>query len=72
MPERFDFGRIFEVGNLVGCQSGVFFLKGWGVKFQSVAVQIAEDGKIWLLENEMLKSGVRCEVKYLVFFSIAG
>ncbi|QCD40614.1 hypothetical protein E7745_14380 [Duncaniella sp. C9] len=70
MPERFDFGRIFEVGNLVGCQSGVFFLKGWGVKFQSVAVQIAEDGKIWLLENEMLKSGVRCEANNPLVFEV--
>ena len=42
----------------MGCQSGVLFLKGWDVKFQSVAVQIAEGGKIWLLKNEMLKTGV--------------
>lgn len=42
----------------MGCQSGVLFLKGWDVKFQSVAVQIVEGGKIWLLKNEMLKTGV--------------
>lgn len=54
----------------MGCQSGVFFLKGWGVKFQSVAVQIAEDGKIWLLENEMLKSGVRFEENTPIFLRL--
>lgn len=70
MPEQFDFERILEVGNHVGCQSGVLFLKGWGVKFQSFAVQIAEGGKIWLLKNEMLKTGVRCEANIPYVFAI--
>jgi len=53
-------------------QSGRTNFEKWTDRFQSFGVQIAEGGKIWLLKNEMLKSGVRCEVKYLVFFSIAG
>lgn len=52
----------------MGCQSGVLFLKEWGVKFQSVAVQIAEGSKIWLFKNEMLKSGVQCEANNPLVF----
>lgn len=39
-------------------------------RFQSVAVQIAEGSKIWLLKNEMLKSGVRCEANTPIVFEI--
>ena len=39
-------------------------------RFQSVAVQIAEGGKIWLLKNEMLKSGVRCEANNPLVFEV--
>jgi len=67
-----DFGRILGVDGLVDGQSGRTNFEKWTDRFQSFGVQIAEGGKIWLLKNEMLKSGVRCEVKFLVFFSIAG
>ena len=51
-----------------GVKVECFFLKEWGVKFQSVAVQIAEGSKIWLFKNEMLKSGVQCEANNPIVF----
>ena len=39
-------------------------------RFRVVGVQIAEGGKIPLFENEMLKSGVRCEENTPIFLRL--
>lgn len=51
-------------------QSGWTKFEKWTDRFQSVGVQIAEGGKIWLLKNEMLKSGVRFEENTPIFLRL--
>lgn len=71
MPERFDYGRFLGVDGLVDGQSGRTFCKKWTDRFQSVDGQIADSGKIPLLQNEMLKSGFCCERRNPYFFKSA-
>lgn len=55
MSGRLDFGRFLGVDGQVDGQSGRTFCKKWTDRFQSVEGQIADSGKIPLLQNEMLK-----------------